>query len=64
MTEASEEVAHVQYDHWVGTFAGDEVDPNTSLGELLGVDPAEWWVIEVEARSERRFAADQGLGSF
>jgi hypothetical protein len=48
MLEDINEPAHTQYEYWLGTLSGDEVDM-TSLGELLGVGTEDWRLIAVEA---------------
>jgi hypothetical protein len=41
------EPAGVEYDHWLGTFAGDQVDV-ASIGKLMGIDERLWWPIVIE----------------
>jgi hypothetical protein len=41
------EPAGVEYDNWVGTFAGDQVDI-ASIGTLMGIDEKLWWPLVIE----------------
>lgn len=48
MPEEINEPAHTQYEFWLGTLSGDEVNMS-SLGDLLGIDTDDWRLIAVEA---------------
>lgn len=47
LEEGLREPSGVQYNHWTGRVAADDVDLH-QLGTLLGVDEDEWWMILVD----------------